>query len=108
VQLFGFLAFLPLRGLNVSPIYYYVGLGLLFVALLFAVVKAYRVWEEIHDVEDPDSPADLLDAFKDAHAAGELDDAEFARVRERLSSPPAQDAATKAAVAQDHPNPMNS
>ncbi len=62
----------------------YIGLALLAVLLVVALIKAYRVWEEIHDVEEPDSPADLLAAFKQAHAAGELDDEELERVRERL------------------------
>jgi uncharacterized membrane protein len=77
-----------LRGLSVSPVYYYVGLGFLVVLLVVALVKAYRVWEEIHDVEEPDSPADLLESFEEAHAAGELDDEEFERVRQRLKEPP--------------------
>ena len=43
------------------------------------------VWGEIHDVEEPDSPTDLLASFQQAHAQGELDDAEFARVTEKLA-----------------------
>ena len=50
---------------------------MLLVALL---IKAVRVWEEIHDVEEPETPSDLLASFEGAHAEGELDDAEFARV----------------------------
>ena len=34
----------------------YIGLALLAVLLVVALVKAYRIWEEIHDVEEPDSP----------------------------------------------------
>jgi hypothetical protein len=45
-----------------------------------------QVWGEIHDVEEPDSPGDLLASFQQAHADGELDDAELARLREQLSS----------------------
>ena len=62
----------------------YIPLGLLTVLLVASLLKAVRVWEEIHDVEEPDSPSDLLTSFMQAHAAGELDDAEFARVCERL------------------------
>jgi uncharacterized membrane protein len=83
----GVVAAIPLRGVSVSPTYYYVGLGLLAVLMVFALVKAYRVWEEIHDVEEPDSPADLLESFEEAHAAGELDDEEFERVRRQLTDP---------------------
>ncbi len=75
----------PLRSLKISTRYYYVGLALLIVVLVIALVKAYRVWEEIHDVEEPDTPADLLQAFEEARAAGELDDEEMERVKERLA-----------------------
>ncbi len=66
----------------------YIGLALLAVLLVVALIKAYRVWEEIHDVEEPSSPDDLLESFEQAHRAGELDDAELERVRARLASPP--------------------
>jgi uncharacterized membrane protein len=75
----------PLRSLNISPQYYYVGLALLIVMIVIALVKAYRVWEEIRDVEEPDSPADLLQSFEEARAAGELDDEEMERVRQQLA-----------------------
>ena len=63
----------------------YIGLALLAVLLVAALIKAYRIWEEIHDVEEPDSPSDLLASFEEAHAAGELDDEELERVRKRLA-----------------------
>jgi hypothetical protein len=90
-----------LRGLKVSPQYYYAGLALLVVLLLIALVKAYRVWEEIHDVEEPDSPADLLESFEEAHAAGELDDEELERVRRLLAGPTKGPDASSAASAPD-------
>jgi hypothetical protein len=62
----------------------YIGLGLLSVLLVVVLIKAYRVWEEIHDVEEPASPEDILASFEQAHAAGELDDEELQRVRVRL------------------------
>jgi len=76
----------PLRSLNISPQYYYGGLALLIVLMAIALVKAYRVWEEIKDVEEPDSPADLLEAFEQARAEGELSAEEMERVRQRLAS----------------------
>jgi hypothetical protein len=82
----GLLAAAPLRGLKFSPPYY-LGLAILIVLLLVALVKAYQMWEEIHDVPEPDSPTDLLTSFEEAHAAGELDDLEFERVRRRLVGP---------------------
>jgi hypothetical protein len=70
--------------MNWQVVSYYVGLAMLVVLLVVALVTAYRVWVEIHDVEEPDSPAELLESFEQAHAAGILDDAEFARVRGQL------------------------
>ncbi len=63
----------------------YVPLGLLAVLLAASLIKAVRVWGEIHDVEEPDTPSDLLAAFEQAHAEGDLDDVEMARVREQLA-----------------------
>ncbi len=63
---------------------YYIGLAILVGArCFFAFVKGYRTWEEINEVEDPDRPEDLLETFEEAHAAGDLDDEEFERVRRR-------------------------
>jgi hypothetical protein len=73
---------------SVSVWQYYLGLAILLILLTVAVVKSYGMWEEIHDVEEPDSPTDLLEAFEEAHAAGELDDAELERVRRRLAGTP--------------------
>ncbi len=64
---------------------YYIGLGVLVVLMIVALVKAYRMWEEINDVEEPDSPTDLLATFEAAHAAGEIDDEELERVRQKLA-----------------------
>jgi hypothetical protein len=83
----GLFAAAPVRRIGVSPSYYYVGLGVLVVLMLVAGIKAYRMWEELHDVAEPDSPLDLLESFEEAHAAGELDDQEFERVRKRLAGP---------------------
>jgi uncharacterized membrane protein len=88
-QCAGLVAAVPFRRVGVSPSYYYVGLGVLVVLMLVAGIKAYRMWEELQDVAEPDSPADLLETFEEAHAAGELDDQEFERVRRRLASPAA-------------------
>jgi len=63
---------------------YYVGLTLLIVVLVALLAHAYRVWVEIHDVEESASPSELLESFEEAHAAGELDDQELARVRRLL------------------------
>jgi hypothetical protein len=66
---------------------YWLGVALLVVVLLLVLAKVREVWWEIHDVEEPDSPDDRLRAFQIAHAAGELDDAEFERVQKQLGKP---------------------
>ena len=53
---------------------------------VFVLIAAYRTWEEISDVEEPDSPADLLESFEQAHQEGELDQQELDRVRTLLST----------------------
>jgi uncharacterized membrane protein len=63
---------------------YYIGLVLLSVAAIMLSIHAYRVWQEIHEEEEPDSPADLLESFEQAHAEGELDEQELERVRRLL------------------------
>jgi uncharacterized membrane protein len=78
-------------GFKISTSNYYLGLAILLALLFIALVQAYRMWVEIHDVEEPDSPTDLLETFEEAHAAGELDDEEFERVRRRLASPPSSE-----------------
>lgn len=87
--LVGLLAAASPEGFNVSTTHYFIGLAILVVLMLVALSQAYRMWEDIHDVEEPDSPADLLASFEEAHAAGELDDDELERVRRHLAAPPA-------------------
>lgn len=65
---------------------YYIGLTILIVIMIGVLVAAYRTWEEINDVEEPDSPADLLESFEHAHQEGELDAQELERVRRLLSA----------------------
>lgn len=64
--------------------YYYGGLGLLAVAMIWAAIIAQRSWEEANEDLDPATPDELLDAFRQARAEGELDENEFARVQRRL------------------------
>src|SRR4051794_5339981 len=63
---------------------YYIGLALLTILVFILLVYAYRVWAEIHEDIEPETPGDLLDTFKEAHAAGELDAEELSRVRQLL------------------------
>ena len=64
--------------------YYYLGLILLVIVLGVLFLKLYREWWDIHDVEEPDAPEDLLRSFERAHAYGQIDDQELERVRQRL------------------------
>jgi Putative zinc-finger len=69
----------------------YLPLALLAVLLVFSLIKAVGLWQEIHEVEEPVTSGDLLATFEQAHADGELDDDEFERVREHLASCPSGD-----------------
>jgi hypothetical protein len=64
--------------------YYYGGLAALVAAMIWAAVVALRSWEEANEDLDPATRDELLDAFEQARAAGDLDEKEFARVRRRL------------------------
>jgi hypothetical protein len=77
----------PMPGLSAvifGGIAYYIGLVLLTIAAIMLSIHAYRVWQEIHEEEEPDSPSDLLESFEQAHAEGELDEKELERVRRLL------------------------
>ena len=56
------------------------------VILIGTLIAFYRPWEEIHEVEEPDSPADLLESFRQAHAEGSWMTGELDRVRSLLSA----------------------
>jgi hypothetical protein len=64
-----------------TGVMYYVGLALVVAILVGALIGFYRTWMEIHEEEEPDSPEELLESFREAHAAGEIDDRELERVR---------------------------
>jgi hypothetical protein len=65
---------------------YYIGLAVLIAIMIGVLIAAYRTWEEINDVEEPDSPSDLLESFEQAHEDGEIDEQELDRVRRLLST----------------------
>ncbi len=69
-------------GMQGAP--YYFGLAVLVLAMIWGAVLAYRSWEEAHEDLDPATPDELLDVFEQARAEGEIDDAEFARLRRRI------------------------
>jgi len=78
-----FLGLLPLAALSPASWYY---LGLLFLVLLLVGSSywAYRAWSDIHEEEAAATADELMEAFEEARAAGELDEEEYARVRERI------------------------
>jgi hypothetical protein len=63
----------------------YLGIAVLAVLLALCLIKAYGLWQEMHDVEEPASPGELLQSFERAYYAGEMDADEFERVRSRLT-----------------------
>lgn len=63
---------------------YYAGLAVVVVVVMIALVAFYRTWSEINEDEAPDTPADLLESFREAHAAGQIDDRELDRVQDLL------------------------
>jgi hypothetical protein len=65
---------------------YYVGLAVIVVILVGTLIAFYRTWVEIHEDDEPDSPQDLMESFREAHAAGQIDDGELERVRRLLLS----------------------
>lgn len=65
-------------------------LALFVVLLAVLLTKAVRVWQEIHDVEEPATPSELLSSLEEAHTAGELDDNEISKVRRRLGIQPTE------------------
>ena len=70
-----------------SAALYNIGLVVLLVALATGVVMAYRVWHEVHEEIEPATPEELLAAFEQARAEGELDEEEYKRVRQTIEKP---------------------
>lgn len=64
---------------------YNIGLVVVVVVMIIALVGFYRVWSEVREEEEPDSPEELLEGFREAHAAGQIDDRELERVSALLS-----------------------
>jgi hypothetical protein len=62
-----------------------IGTLLILVALVVALVVGWWYWREAHEEEASDSPEELLASFEEAHAAGEIDDEELQRLRDRLA-----------------------
>jgi hypothetical protein len=65
---------------------YYVGLAVVVLILIIALISFFRTWTEIHEDDEPDSPEDLLESFRAAHAAGQIDDRELERLGHLLSN----------------------
>jgi hypothetical protein len=65
----------------------YLPLILLTLAMAIGIPLAYRAWREAHTEEEAVTDTDVLSGIEAAYAAGEIDEAEFRRVRELLSRP---------------------
>ena len=65
----------------------YLPLMILGAALLGGLIVAYRLHQETHEDDDPVTTDELLAEFEEAHASGELDEAEYRRVTELLRNP---------------------
>lgn len=65
---------------------YYLGLAVVVAITVFTLIALYRTWNEIHEDVEPDSPEDLFESLREAHAAGQIDDRELERVRQVLAA----------------------
>lgn len=66
---------------------WYLAFALLAGAILIGVTVAVRMWREIHEDAEPATNEELLAEFRQAYAAGEIDEAEFGRVTALLMDP---------------------
>jgi uncharacterized membrane protein len=71
-------------GGDVGGFWYRVG-GVMLV-LVFAAVGlwAYRFWSDVREESTPASEAEILSAFEQARAEGELDDEEYRRIQSAI------------------------
>jgi len=63
---------------------YNIGLVLVVLSLVVTSILAYRVWGEMHEDIEPATSDELLAPFEGARAAGEIDDEEYARLRQQI------------------------
>ncbi|HKM55139.1 MAG TPA: hypothetical protein VJY33_17145 [Isosphaeraceae bacterium] len=63
---------------------YNIGLVLVVISLVVTSILAYRVWGEMHEDIEPATNDELLAPFEGARAAGEIDDEEYARLRQQI------------------------
>src|SRR4051812_42997951 len=86
------MSFLPRSPFRLTPLlaaispaaWYNIGLATILVVGTIVFVWAYRVWSEVNEKDDPATTEELMDALEEARAAGELNEEEYARVRERV------------------------
>lgn len=65
---------------------YNIGLVLVVLSLVVTSILAYRVWREMHEDIEPATVDELLEPFDGARAAGELDEVEYARLRQQIQN----------------------
>ena len=64
--------------------WYNLGLAVVLVAVVVAAILGYRAWQEAHEDVEPATSEELLAAFDEARASGDLDKEEYERIRERI------------------------
>ena len=69
-----------------NPVFTYLPLALLGIALLFGAAWVVRVYREAKGEaeETPDTPEDMLSPLSEAYAAGQMSEEEFKRIRDSL------------------------
>ncbi len=93
----------------ISPAAWYnIGLVVVLIALLIAAVLAYRVWTEVNEEIAPATPDELIAAFDQARAEGELDEEEYTRVLNRLQNPTSAVPAAKSSKPPEPPGEARS
>jgi len=60
------------------------GIGLFVLAMLVGIPLAYRLWRETHQDDERASESEMFSDFEQAYAAGQMDEAEFRRLRDLM------------------------
>jgi hypothetical protein len=67
-----------------AKLWSYLPFLLLTVTIAIGVPVAYRLWRETHEEDALPRGGELLSDFEQAYAAGQMDEAEFRRIRDLL------------------------
>jgi uncharacterized membrane protein len=64
--------------------WYNLGLVVVILALVVSSILGYRAWQEAHEDTAPATSEELMASFEEARARGEIDEEEYAKIRERI------------------------